>query len=244
MPEGDTVCRTAQRLERGALRRQPDPDRLPGPAVSPPSTSPAARSIETVSRGKHLLTRIDAQTARTLHTHLKMEGTWQVFRPGRAVARPDHQARVVLEHGARHGGRLPARRRRAARRASGSTTSSVTSAPTCSARTGTRTRRVRRLTRRPGPPARRGAARPAQPGRHRHVYAHRALLPHRLRPAHAGRRRPRPAAAGAARAADARPEPQPPQICTTGDKRRGHSLGLCDQQDQPERGQHGRAKNC
>jgi endonuclease-8 len=51
----------------------------------------------TVSRGKHLLTRIDgADGDWTLHTHLKMEGSWRVHSPGERWKRPAHQARVVL----------------------------------------------------------------------------------------------------------------------------------------------------
>jgi endonuclease-8 len=53
--------------------------------------------VETVSRGKHLLTRIDAEQPWTLHTHLKMEGAWRVLHPGRRWPRPAHTARVVLE---------------------------------------------------------------------------------------------------------------------------------------------------
>ena len=54
--------------------------------------------VETVSRGKHLLTRIDRGPDRwTLHTHLKMEGTWQVLTPRQRWPRPAHTARVVLE---------------------------------------------------------------------------------------------------------------------------------------------------
>ncbi len=55
--------------------------------------------VETVARGKHLLTRIDAASGEpwTLHTHLKMEGAWRVHRPGERWRRPAHQARVVLE---------------------------------------------------------------------------------------------------------------------------------------------------
>nr|WP_227463774.1 DNA-formamidopyrimidine glycosylase family protein [Nocardioides lijunqiniae] len=52
----------------------------------------------TISRGKHLLTRIELGDERwTLHTHLKMEGSWRVMRPGQRWSRPAHQARVVLE---------------------------------------------------------------------------------------------------------------------------------------------------
>jgi len=52
------------------------------------------RVVETVARGKHLLTRIGDD--RTLHTHLKMEGVWQVLPSGSRWRRPAHQARVVL----------------------------------------------------------------------------------------------------------------------------------------------------
>jgi endonuclease-8 len=51
----------------------------------------------TVARGKHLLTRTD--TGFTLHTHLKMEGAWQVYRPGERWRRPAAQVRVLLEAG-------------------------------------------------------------------------------------------------------------------------------------------------
>lgn len=50
--------------------------------------------VETVARGKHLLTRIGDE--HTLHTHLKMEGSWQVHPAGTRWRRPAHQARVVL----------------------------------------------------------------------------------------------------------------------------------------------------
>jgi len=47
--------------------------------------------IETASRGKHLLTRVDGDI--TVHTHLKMEGRWQV---SKAAGRPQHDHRVRL----------------------------------------------------------------------------------------------------------------------------------------------------
>ncbi len=55
-----------------------------------------ARVVETVARGKHLLTRIAGDEERTLHTHLKMEGSWRVYARGERWKRPAHQARVVL----------------------------------------------------------------------------------------------------------------------------------------------------
>lgn len=92
MPEGDTVWRTAQRLNRalrgstlltGQLRvpKQAAVD-LAGKAV-----------VETVSRGKHVLTRFDDVT---VHTQLKMEGSWHVYRTGAPWRSPAFQARVVL----------------------------------------------------------------------------------------------------------------------------------------------------
>ncbi|TPX00825.1 Fpg/Nei family DNA glycosylase, partial [Schumannella luteola] len=49
-----------------------------------------------VSRGKHLLHRIGD---RTVHSHLKMEGAWRLFRGGERWTRPAHQARAVLTAG-------------------------------------------------------------------------------------------------------------------------------------------------
>lgn len=75
MPEGDAVRRAATRLDR-ALRGQP----LVGCELRWPSL--AGRSLhgmttlEVVSRGKHLLHRLDS--GMTLHTHLRMDGRWRV----------------------------------------------------------------------------------------------------------------------------------------------------------------------
>jgi endonuclease-8 len=52
--------------------------------------------IRTLSRGKHLLTRIDHERAWTVHTHLKMEGSWHIYPDGERWRRPDVQARLVL----------------------------------------------------------------------------------------------------------------------------------------------------
>lgn len=100
MPEGDTVFRTAAILERalsGQVLTATD-FRVPQHATADLS---GRTVVETVARGKHLLTRIDAAPDDggqqwTLHTHLKMEGSWKVYRPGEPWRRPAHQARVVL----------------------------------------------------------------------------------------------------------------------------------------------------
>jgi endonuclease-8 len=47
------------------------------------------------SRGKHLLVRFAAGPV--LHTHLRMRGSWHLYRPGSAWRRPPRAARVVVE---------------------------------------------------------------------------------------------------------------------------------------------------
>lgn len=97
MPEGDTVWRTARRLDQalsGDVLTRAD---LRVPALATVDLS-GAEVLSTVARGKHLLTRLQhADGDLTLHTHLKMEGAWRVLRPGERWPRPAHQARVVLE---------------------------------------------------------------------------------------------------------------------------------------------------
>lgn len=97
MPEGDAVRRTARRLARaldGRVLTRTD-FRVPQHATADLA---GARVLETVSRGKHLLTRIDAADGPvTLHTHLKMEGSWRTFEPGKRWNPRSHEIRVVLE---------------------------------------------------------------------------------------------------------------------------------------------------
>jgi endonuclease-8 len=92
MPEGDTVWRTARRLDRVLSGRA-----LTGSDFRVPRLATAdltGQTVrETVSRGKHILTRLDEVT---LHTHLKMEGSWHVYRPGTRWRAAGHKARVVL----------------------------------------------------------------------------------------------------------------------------------------------------
>lgn len=93
MPEGDTVHRTAQRLHRALSGQE-----LTGSDFRVPQHATADLGgetvLETVARGKHLLTRFSG--GGTLHTHLKMEGAWRTYRTGERWRRPAHQARVVL----------------------------------------------------------------------------------------------------------------------------------------------------
>ena len=98
MPEGDTVWRTARRLDRGLSGHRLTATDFRVPALATVDLS-GATVTETVSRGKHLLTRIDGgpdERSWTLHTHLKMEGAWRVLTAGERWPRPAHTARVVL----------------------------------------------------------------------------------------------------------------------------------------------------
>jgi endonuclease-8 len=95
VPEGDTVWLAARRLhdalsgdvlERGELRvPQHATDDLAGRTVR-----------ETRSRGKHLLTRLSGDL--TLHTHLRMDGSWHLYPAGaRWRGGPVWQVRALLQ---------------------------------------------------------------------------------------------------------------------------------------------------
>lgn len=93
MPEGDTIHRTASAL-RTALVGKPmvrfDAPRLVGP------TPCAGRMVEAVSsHGKHLEVRWD--DGLILHTHMRMSGSWHLYRQGERWRRPSHQLRVAIE---------------------------------------------------------------------------------------------------------------------------------------------------
>ena len=77
------------------------------------TTELAGTVVESASRGKHLLTRFD--TGDTLHTHLKMEGSWHLYRPGEHWRRPAHEARRGAHRRGVDRRRVRARRRRAGR---------------------------------------------------------------------------------------------------------------------------------
>lgn len=107
MPEGDTVHRTADRLDaalRGQVVRRAE---LRWPSVPDVDLS-GSRTLAVVARGKHILHRFDSGA--TLHTHLRMEGQWRVEHPGRdterALRRPDLRAAVLTQRWSAVGLRL------------------------------------------------------------------------------------------------------------------------------------------
>ena len=95
MPEGDTVWRAARSLDRALAGQILTSTDFRVPQLATVDLS-GGKVLRTLSRGKHLLTRIEAREAWTLHTHLKMEGSWHIYQPGQKWRRPVHEARVVL----------------------------------------------------------------------------------------------------------------------------------------------------
>lgn len=98
MPEGDTVWNTARLLHDALAGR-----RLTASDFRVPRLATADLSgwtvVESVSRGKHLLLRLRHDDGRrlTLHSHLRMDGSWRTYAPGeRWPTRPAHLIRVVL----------------------------------------------------------------------------------------------------------------------------------------------------
>src|SRR5690606_13617955 len=94
VPEGDVLRLTADRLDQ-ALRGSP----LVRAELRWPSAAGADLVGRTVTSctayGKHVLTRLD--DGRTLHTHLRMDGSWRVERTGgRAAAARRPEIRAVL----------------------------------------------------------------------------------------------------------------------------------------------------
>lgn len=98
MPEGDTVWLHAKKLNdalAGSVLTGSD-FRLPQLATTDLSGSTVR---EVVSRGKHLLIRVETPGAGrwTLRSHLRMDGTWRILAPGgRSNARAAHTIRIVL----------------------------------------------------------------------------------------------------------------------------------------------------
>ena len=93
MPEGDTIHRAASAL-RIALVGHPvlrfTAERLVGPS---PVDGAAVERVE--SHGKHLDITFDDGIV--LHTHMRMFGSWHLYRPGEKWRKRRHQARVIIE---------------------------------------------------------------------------------------------------------------------------------------------------
>lgn len=92
MPEGDAVWLTARRLHQALAGRVLTRSDFRVPRYA--TTDLTGQLVtEAVSRGKHLLVRTGSGV--TVHTHLRMDGSWRV-RPARDRVAGSHQIRLIL----------------------------------------------------------------------------------------------------------------------------------------------------
>jgi endonuclease-8 len=92
VPEGDLVWLTARRLHEALAGRVLTRSDVRVPRYA--TTDLTGRTVtECVARGKHLLTRVDGGV--TVHTHLRMDGSWRIRPAGDRVA-SSHRIRLVL----------------------------------------------------------------------------------------------------------------------------------------------------
>lgn len=92
MPEGDTVFRTARRLHDALAGHEVTRFELRVPQMATADLTGAIVHGCT-ARGKHLLLRIGDQT---LHSHLRMDGAWFVYRPGERWRHPAFKVRAIV----------------------------------------------------------------------------------------------------------------------------------------------------
>jgi endonuclease-8 len=97
VPEGDTIFRLARALHRALAGRVVTRFESPVPAlIRVVEDRPlVGRTLESAAaRGKHLLLTFSDDL--TLHTHLRMNGAWHLYRPGDRWRRPTHDMRVLI----------------------------------------------------------------------------------------------------------------------------------------------------
>ncbi|MFK4070955.1 Fpg/Nei family DNA glycosylase [Streptomyces sp. NPDC029674] len=94
MPEGDTIHQAARRLHTALAGHTLTRSDLRVPKLA--TVDLTGRTVLDVTpRGKHLLTRVEGGL--TLHSHLRMDGSWRVYEPGeRWRGGPGHQIRAIL----------------------------------------------------------------------------------------------------------------------------------------------------
>jgi endonuclease-8 len=97
MPEGDTIFRAAQTMQRALGGRTVLSFESVYPALVRvhAQTPVSGRTVEEVSaRGKHLL--ITFSGGLVLRTHMRMHGSWHLYRPGERWRLPAREMRVHL----------------------------------------------------------------------------------------------------------------------------------------------------
>jgi endonuclease-8 len=97
MPEGDTIFRAARTLHRALAGHQVTRFESVYPQLMriDVDTPIVGRTIERVeARGKHLLMWFSGDLV--LRTHMRMSGSWHIYRPGERWQRPPRDMRIVV----------------------------------------------------------------------------------------------------------------------------------------------------
>jgi endonuclease-8 len=107
MPEGDTILRTARTLHRALAGRAVTRFESVYPQLTRVDADAplCGRTIERVeARGKHVLMWFSEQSwgppsggPLVLRTHMRMNGSWHIYRPGERWQRPRHEMRITIE---------------------------------------------------------------------------------------------------------------------------------------------------
>jgi endonuclease-8 len=97
MPEGDTIYRAARTLQRALAGHMVTGFESVFPRLTriDEDRPLRGRTVERVeARGKHLLIAFSGDLV--LRTHMRMHGSWHIYRPGERWQRPRHEMRIVL----------------------------------------------------------------------------------------------------------------------------------------------------
>jgi endonuclease VIII len=97
MPEGDAIFRAARTLNRALAGRHVTRFESAFPKLTRVhhDTPITGRTIESViAAGKHVLLRFSGDL--TLRTHMRMNGSWHLYRPGERWRRPARDMRILI----------------------------------------------------------------------------------------------------------------------------------------------------
>src|SRR3954470_22439015 len=97
MPEGDTIFRAARTLHRALAGHAVVRFESVFPALTRVDEDApiAGRTVEAVTAaGKHVLMRFSGDLV--LRTHMRMNGSWHIYRPGERWRRPRRDMRLVV----------------------------------------------------------------------------------------------------------------------------------------------------
>jgi endonuclease-8 len=97
MPEGDSIFRAARTLDRALAGARIARFESMFPALNrvhedEPLTGRTVESVQSI--GKHILMRFSGDLI--LRTHMRMNGSWHIYRPGERWRRPRRDMRIVL----------------------------------------------------------------------------------------------------------------------------------------------------